>query len=62
MSKAPKLRTCRRCGCTWYNPCVSRITGMSCAWVERDLCSSCLSPTEKKRFEAGDKTPSQGRK
>ena len=56
-----KPRSCRRCGCTWYKPCISRL-GESCCWVEQNLCSSCLTPAERKRWLAGDKKPSRGRK
>lgn len=50
-----KQRKCRRCGCTYNNPCVDK-AGMSCCWVERDLCSACLTPAERKRWMAGKKS------
>lgn len=31
-------RTCRECGCTETRPCQG-----GCAWVESDLCSSCIA-------------------
>lgn len=42
-----KERFCRRCGCTYHKPCVDRL-GQSCFWVERDLCSHCLTAAEKR--------------
>lgn len=57
-----KERACRRCGCTYYRPCVNRLSGISCCWVERDLCSRCLTRPERARYLDGQKNPSQGRK
>ena len=34
-------RTCRICGCTWNNACVT--DGEACYWVEADLCSACAT-------------------
>ncbi len=34
-------RRCRDCGCTEETPCVTG--GVPCHWVERDLCSACVS-------------------
>lgn len=36
--------TCRKCGCTDADcsGCVQR-TGSPCHWVERDLCSACVT-------------------
>jgi hypothetical protein len=56
-----KERACRRCGCTYYTPCTD-VNHLTCCWVERDLCSACLTPAERKRAKAGDRNPSQGRK
>lgn len=39
-------RACRRCGCTYFSPCVDSV-GMSCAWVAKDLCSACMTKAEK---------------
>ena len=33
--------TCRQCGCTELQPCIHPATGMTCAWVEKDLCDFC---------------------
>jgi hypothetical protein len=55
-----RQRACRRCGCTYFTPCVSK-AGMTCCWVERDLCSSCLKPAERTRWVNRDKQPSRGR-
>jgi hypothetical protein len=42
-----KVRCCRRCHCTETERmgCIRR-TGRRCYWVERDLCSACLLPSE----------------
>lgn len=39
-----KQRTCRVCGCT-DNDCRQCIkkTGVPCYWVEKDLCSACIT-------------------
>lgn len=39
-------RACRRCGCTWLNPCTDKL-GQSCCWVAQDLCSACLTALER---------------
>lgn len=46
---APKLRTCRACGCTDNNcqQCIDK-TGSPCHWVEEDLCSACVEVPEIK--------------
>lgn len=54
-------RCCRRCGCTQYNACEDDRLMDSCSWVERDLCSACLTGPEFKRFLAGNRKPSLGR-
>jgi hypothetical protein len=54
-------RRCRRCGCTYFNPCIGAM-GQTCCWSEYDLCSMCLSPSEKERFYEGHRRPSLGRK
>ena len=33
----------------------------ACCWVEKDLCSACLTPAEFRRFMAGDRNPSRGK-
>ena len=33
--------TCKECGCTDFNACISDFTGKACEWVENDLCSFC---------------------
>lgn len=44
-------RKCRKCGCTQFNACVSKEDGfMTCYWVEKDLCSACVTPTIRKRW------------
>lgn len=54
-----KERACRRCGCTWDLPCLSR-TG-ACCWVEYHLCSSCLTGAEHRRWLKGEERPSHGK-
>lgn len=34
-------RLCRACGCSEFDPCVDDVCGLTCRWVERDLCSAC---------------------
>lgn len=34
------LRTCRSCGCSESNACVTE--GTPCHWIEEDLCSACM--------------------
>jgi hypothetical protein len=46
--KPKSKRACRRCGCTYYTPCINQTTGDTCFWVSPDLCSSCLTVKEKK--------------
>lgn len=43
-SKAPKVPTCRVCGCTDQDcqGCLEK-TGFVCHWVEDDLCSACVT-------------------
>jgi len=53
------LRMCRRCGCTAGTACSTPLG--PCSWVEKDLCSGCLSRTERRRWLDGDKNPSKGR-
>jgi hypothetical protein len=59
--KSRQERTCRRCGCTNFFPCVDKRTGVTCCWVERNLCLFCLTMPELKRWRRGEKNPSQGR-
>lgn len=33
------IRTCRVCGCTDKRACL--VLGISCCWIEEDLCSAC---------------------
>jgi hypothetical protein len=54
-------RACRRCGCTQERPCEDLRLCDYCSWVERDLCSACLSAPEFKRFMASHKRPSLGK-
>lgn len=35
------VQTCRKCGCTEDQACISQ--GVPCHWVEADLCSTCAS-------------------
>lgn len=35
-----KEQTCKKCGCTENNACVDK-DGVSCYWVEDNLCSEC---------------------
>lgn len=44
--QAPKVRTCRVCGCTDYDcsGCFAK-SGYPCWWVEEDLCSTCQLET-----------------
>lgn len=51
-------RACRRCGCTWTTACLT-VNG-PCCWVEKDLCSACLTRPEAMRWMAGHKNPSRG--
>lgn len=39
-----KVRECRNCGCTEEDcsGCIAK-TGKPCRWVERDLCSACVT-------------------
>lgn len=46
-----KKRTCSRCGCSYYNPCIDTRTGMTCAWVGPRLCSFCEKPAERRARE-----------
>lgn len=46
----PAVRTCRVCGCTEDNACVT-LSG-PCHWVSRDLCSACFTGT-KTRIKTG---------
>lgn len=41
----PVPGVCRRCGCTWDNPCSHPDHG-NCYWVEPSLCSHCASKEE----------------
>lgn len=41
---------CRRCGCTQYNACEDERLMDSCSWVEKDLCSACLTASEFVRW------------
>lgn len=38
----PRERTCRDCGCTDFHAC-QMPDGGACWWVERDLCSACVT-------------------
>ena len=40
-------RTCRVCGCTQYNACLTIHGG--CYWVEEDLCSECVGKESEDR-------------
>ena len=44
----PEKRICRICGCTDYNACLDKETGVACHWVEDDLCSNCEHMAVKK--------------
>ncbi len=37
-------QTCRVCGCQQLAACVDARTGLTCYWVEPDLCSACATP------------------
>lgn len=39
-----KVRACRKCGCTEANACEG-----GCSWAEKDLCSSCVQTSAKKK-------------
>lgn len=45
-------RTCRECGCTDLDcrACIVR-TGAPCSWVERDLCSACVTEPIRELIE-----------
>jgi hypothetical protein len=60
-TKHPQDRACRRCGCTQATACLDARLLQSCCWVERDLCSACLTAPEFKRFMASHKQPSLGK-
>ncbi len=50
------MRTCRVCGCTEFEPCISD-GGETCAWIEEDLCDFCDAETDGrmvKVFSEGD--------
>lgn len=49
-AKEKAVRTCRKCGCTGDNPCISA-TGEACHWTEADLCSLCAPKAGKKAAE-----------
>lgn len=40
----PKRGVCKKCGCTFDNPCISMVNGSSCSWADRShtLCSFCV--------------------
>lgn len=46
--ETPKVRTCRKCGCTDENcsQCIEK-TGKACHWIEIDLCSACAEQTSE---------------
>lgn len=49
-------RKCRRCGCTQSHiteKCQTKSKGNGCYWVEKDLCSACLTPHERRRVKKG---------
>jgi hypothetical protein len=50
--KKKKERTCRECGCTELNACLT-ILG-PCWWVEKDLCCAC-KPNDPKPKRTKDK-------
>ncbi len=56
-----KERACRRCGCTQFAACIDERSGDACFWVERNLCSACLTPKEHELFLAGFPNPSGGK-
>lgn len=48
MAAKAKERSCRICGCTEFNACIT--PKGPCSWVEVDLCSNpkCISKAKKK--------------
>ena len=42
VKKRAGIQTCRVCGCTHVTPCVHKMSGDTCWWVEDDLCSACV--------------------
>ena len=63
-AKRSAARSCRLCGCTDTDcrGCVER-TGMTCLWVEEDLCSACEGKTaEEVRAELDALRPGKTRK
>lgn len=41
----PHTGQCRRCGCVDVSPCLQ-----GCGWVDTNLCSTCLTPSERRRY------------
>lgn len=59
-SKSKRALTCRRCGCDNDHACLDPVRPrIACHWVERNLCSACLSPQERRRYEKGYDHPSR---
>ena len=62
VKKRAGVQTCRVCGCTHVTPCVHKISGDTCWWVEDDLCSACVgaeNPANKPKRAA--KKPAAGK-
>jgi hypothetical protein len=53
-----KKKICRKCGCTYYNACVHRTTGLTCHWVKDDLCSACVDTKTRRQFRMPHKPKS----
>jgi transcriptional regulator with XRE-family HTH domain len=54
-SSLPRPMVCRRCACSWHDPCLDEARG-SCAWAEegeRPLCTFCRTDEP----EPGDVVP-----
>ena len=43
-------RRCRVCGCSERNACVNTVTGLTCSWVQYDLCSACAPAPKQTRL------------
>lgn len=59
-----KAQQCRRCGCTNRQitaHCDQQSKGRGCSWVEADLCSACLTATEKRRLGKQSQFPPSDR-
>lgn len=55
IKKAQRIRKCQRCGCTDDRACLDGRLMQPCCWVERDICSACLTHAEFVRFIRGIK-------